>query len=842
MSGFEREASSHAAARPMPMGPDQLAAHDLLTELRTRIAVQRLPYQHGIEARALESLWEIFGFARKAMKDHPGCEIFARAATEMLNVQLRPVTAKWHRAHKAGLLDTRDGADAFRADLEITRQGLAEFALRLQDMAYGHRQPDAPTPPVIDPCEVTRCFAPLRFGIAEDGDVAMAAEMNFSEASEIAKRRALYGINTQYGTDAVGLALSGGGIRSATFCLGVVQVLAEKGLMPQVDYLSTVSGGGYTGSFITSRIGGGRQFDDLARPHGPDTELIKHVRQNAKYLSAADLKEKWLIVTGTLAGMVLNWTGPLSLIGIFALSVAWAGADTTEALGDAVGCLGLLTLTLLLPYGWLLRSRRWSRTGIEALAGCSSLAMLAVVLMGIEAGYRVFRHALAAPLSVAGLTAAAISLPSIFLFMATLRSRLGKRAVLRALTLAAGIAVPLLAVVCYYMLRRFAELPADPGASLLAPQHYLSGAWLVALGTMALGLFAMFGVDVNATGPHKIYRDALARTFVQSSHDEPDIQLSSVNSGCAAPYHLINATVNLPSSRSPVLRDRRGDFFLMSKFWTGSPSTGYHATENWRIGRQGLGLATAMAISGAAASPHMGLGSKPTLSALLTLLNIRLGLWVPRPGRAGARIPGFTCLLREMTGVGMSEKSSWLNLSDGGHIENMGVYELLRRRCKFIVCVDGEADPEFTFHGQLTLVRHAQIDLGIRLEPRFDDIRLSAPSGYSRSHSQMLRIVYPAEGSQRPAAVGLMLYLKLSLTGNEAELLQRYRKLHPDFPHQPTTDQFYDEEQFEAYRQLGVHIAEGAFSPALLTSGTTPASIAAWFRELAENMLEPDAT
>ncbi len=130
-----------------------------------------------------------------------------------------------------------------------------------------------------------------------------------------------------------------------------------------------------------------------------------------------------------------------------------------------------------------------------------------------------------------------------------------------------------------------------------------------------------------------------------------------------------------------------------------------------------------MAISGAAVSPQMGLGSMPTLSALLTLLNVRLGFWITRPGRLTIGPPGFLCLLREMTGTGMSERKPWLNLSDGGHIENMGVYELLRRRCKFIVCVDGEADPESTFHGQMTLVRHAQIDFGVRIEPRLDDIR-----------------------------------------------------------------------------------------------------------------------
>ena len=177
-------------------------------------------------------------------------------------------------------------------------------------------------------------------------------------------------------------------------------------------------------------------------------------------------------------------------------------------------------------------------------------------------------------------------------------------------------------------------------------------------------------------------------------------------------------------------------------------------------------------------------------------------------------------------------------MTDGGHIENLGIYELLRRRCKFIVSIDGEADPKLTFQGSLTLVRHAQIDFGIRIEPRLDDLRLNA-NGFSRTHAQLFKINYPDEGADRPAAIGLLLYLKLSVTGNEGELLKRYRILHPDFPHQSTADQFYDEEQFEAYRQLGVHVAEGVFSPALLTSNPAPNTIEEWFRQLAQNMLEP---
>lgn len=75
----------------------------------------------------------------------------------------------------------------------------------------------------------------------------------------------------------------------------------------------------------------------------------------------------------------------------------------------------------------------------------------------------------------------------------------------------------------------------------------------------------------------------------------------------------------------------------------------------------------------------------------MTLMNLRLGFWIKSPNAGGSEHPGFSCLLQEMFGVGMSEKEKWFNPSDGGHVENMAVYELLRRRCKYIICVDGEA-------------------------------------------------------------------------------------------------------------------------------------------------------
>ena len=77
------------------------------------------------------------------------------------------------------------------------------------------------------------------------------------------------------------------------------------------------------------------------------------------------------------------------------------------------------------------------------------------------------------------------------------------------------------------------------------------------------------------------------------------------------------------------------------------------------------------------------------------------------------------------------------------------------------------------------------------------------------------------------------------MTGNEPELIKRYRINHPEFPHQSTLDQFFDEEQFEAYHQLGVHIADGLFSRALMSGNDRAANGCAMVQALAASFLEP---
>ena len=164
-----------------------------------------------------------------------------------------------------------------------------------------------------------------------------------------------------------------------------------------------------------------------------------------------------------------------------------------------------------------------------------------------------------------------------------------------------------------------------------------------------------------------------------------------------------------------------------------------------------------------------------------------------------------TALLREMASK-LDEEHKWVNLSDGGHIENLAAIELLRRRCKYIIIGDGEADPQLHFAGLATLMRYARIDLGIHIDINLDRVRPDE-TGRSNRHWALGTIRYPNEDES-----GYLLYLKSSFCGLEDEVIRQYRSVNAAFPHESTADQFFDEGQFEAYRSLGQHIGEAALN------------------------------
>ena len=327
--------------------------------------------------------------------------------------------------------------------------------------------------------------------------------------------------------------------------------------------------------------------------------------------------------------------------------------------------------------------------------------------------------------------------------------------------------------------------------------------------------------DVNVTAAHRFFRDRLSKAFLFKVKEDGQVEhadeqkLSTLNSeGSAAPYHIINAGLNLQSAKAPDLRGRQSDFFFFSKRYTGSTRTGFLATDEMESLDGNIDLGTAMAISGAAAAPNRGVTTVKSLVFIMTLLNIRLGYWLPNPRIGGdpswlerlklRRGPGPKYVLKEALGR-VDERADFVNVSDGGHIENLGIYELLRRRCSVIVAVDGAADPSMSFNSLVKLQLYARLDMGIEIEIDLGPVRKNA-EGLSERRWAWGRIVYG------PGEVGHLLYIKASVTGEELEYVRAYRASHPTFPHESTANQFFSETQFEAYRALGYQIGEEALA------------------------------
>ncbi|WP_375415258.1 patatin-like phospholipase family protein [uncultured Bradyrhizobium sp.] len=375
----------------------------------------------------------------------------------------------------------------------------------------------------------------------------------------------------------------------------------------------------------------------------------------------------------------------------------------------------------------------------------------------------------------------------------------------------------------------------------------------------ALILFAISWIlTPNANSLHRLYRDRLSKAFLfnpdppergtgiagepprneaslDQGRDFPDLDDLKLSALCAtdpasgkpelkAPYQLINAALNIQGSDFANRRGRNADFFLFSALHVGSEATRYAMTKEFEAVAPGLDVATAMAISGAAASSNMGSNSVKSLTPTLALLNVRLGYWLknPRYVKADGKPPHRSTplyLWSEITGR-LYENAEAVYLTDGGHIENLGVYELLRRRCKLIIAVDAEADAPMNFSSLMTLQRYARIDLGILIDLPWGPIRartlelMNGNAGKPAASAPCKDRAHVAIGviDYGECQKGYLVYIKSSLTGDENDYIRDYARRNSSFPHETTSDQFFSEEQFEVYRALGFHMAHGFLS------------------------------
>jgi len=354
----------------------------------------------------------------------------------------------------------------------------------------------------------------------------------------------------------------------------------------------------------------------------------------------------------------------------------------------------------------------------------------------------------------------------------------------------------------------------ETSISTLLP-HGLYLLLLLGIG-FSMGHFA----DINRFSLHSMYRNRLIRAFLSASRKQSRRRPSPLTGFDAKdnlpmrqlrhrPFHVINLALNIAHHQNLAWQQRKAESFTISPLHAGSGNLGYRsvrtygATSPGNYRRRPISLGTALAISGAAMSPNMGYHSSPLITFIMTLFNLRLGWWLGNPGHTGAETwrhygPRFSpwVLFRELFSL-TTDNDRYVYLSDGGHFENLGLYEMVFRRCQTIVVVDGGCDPQGHYEDLGNALRKIRIDLGIQinldLEPLLNQGKRCA----------MGEIIY-ADAQHPDAPPGRLLYLKPRVRGDEPADISDYHAANKEFPHESTADQWFSESQFESYRQLGL--------------------------------------
>lgn len=390
-------------------------------------------------------------------------------------------------------------------------------------------------------------------------------------------------------------------------------------------------------------------------------------------------------------------------------------------------------------------------------------------------------------------------------------------------------------------------------ALLLAPQLWAEYSLMALAVLLPFAVFLLFGwrVDVNQFSMHSYYRNRLERCYLGASNTRrnPDpltgFDLGDVRGlhlsrfqprhGYTGPLPLFCATLNISVGEDLAWQERKAASFAFSPVLSGYyvPWTGMHyqgqlsyngfvPTDRF-YAPNGIHISTAAAISGAAVSPNAGYHSSPTMAFLLTMFNVRLGWWMENPRRSYLAFdpgkepqatgnpwprPRFAPaqLVQELFGS-VGDARDFVYLTDGGHFDNMGLYELVRRRCYYIVICDAEEDTGPVFEGIGMAIRKCRIDFGAEISLDLTNLACEAASHVSKVHWITGTVRYPETASD-PAAAGTILYIKSSITGDEAGDLYNYRLQHARFPQDSTVDQWFTESQFESYRRLGQEVVD----------------------------------
>ena len=630
--------------------------------------------------------------------------------------------------------------------------------------------------------------------------------------------------------DSVGLALSGGGIRSATFNLGMLQAMHRFGFLRRVDYMSTVSGGGYIGASLTWLMSRSSNFPFGVRRSDHDKsggELIAWLREHANYLTPGKGLDRWALAAAVLRGFAINL---LILVPLFfslmyfmvqtivrapGLLRSWPDSLFTWLFALGLLCWGFMALgfmcyALCSGFKWVqhaaLRRQanvlfgRLLKYGVALLV----LGSLPMVQQFVEVKLwpNLFGAENYSAFSVNGTLSLLSGAAAVWAGWSG-RSRSNEAQGIRGVLLSAGLGLLLYGLLLWLY----------NGAFLYFARLEVWWEYLIWPGLLLSFIFGVLA-NINHVSMHRYYRDRLLAAFLpkyplHTEDQDPNSCYLKDLQQTAAPYHIINTNMLTLDSPISKRRARGADNFIFSPLVCGSTATGFAPTGEYLDGT--MNLATALTISGAAVNPNTGVTRSRPLAAVMTLLNARLGYWTRNPAYppknklVRSRPMWHTYALREMFGLSMDEHCAHVHLSDGGHFENLALYELVRRKCRYIVVCDATADPDWSFSDLVNVIEKARVDFGASIE--IDTRLLRPPEGgeISAFASVTGRIRY-VDGTE-----ARLLYVNTSLVAGLSEDIYGYHRAHPSFPDEPTADQFFDEAQFEAYRELGYQIGRRTF-------------------------------
>ena len=645
----------------------------------------------------------------------------------------------------------------------------------------------------------------------------------------------------------LGVCCSGGGIRSAAFSLGALDELERAGVMDRARWLTAVSGGNYAATSWT-----------LAKATDPSRKAAADVIAWVKApIGKRDPTDGHLVVRTRSAQhrFLLNGPGGLGRSVVdallcIALNIVVLGALVAALswpVGRIVGSMAiepkLHVFQTLLQQNLDVRAELWL-PGLVLLVLAGTL--FAVSALPIWRTSFLWRVAVGIAVIGVALELLTVGIPAAMVWVGQWMQ--GGAGGNRPTVVGATALFGALGVVWRYtrkpILNRVqARLPKLGGVLLVlaavvwggkvatdaATVTGLFGNSLTWLGVVAAFVIVYLFVGITQPSIHRLYRKRLRRTFgvvrdesgaLRTDADRqvawpdlPDVGPELVV--CCAQQRNGIAPGGLPADTFTISRRevRIGDVVTSTEEYLNRLPSDLQ-TERF--------VSSWMATSGAAFASAMGRMSQGSTNALLAAFNIDLGIWLPNPrptSDSDARFPKvrFGYLFKEILGW-YDEADRFVFVADGGHWDNLGLVELLRRRCATIVCIDASGDSVGGFSTLRQAIELASLELpeivaDIELDGLTDIV---APDGQlPKASVAALRVNYTASAatpsatgsaagaSAAPPERGMIFYAKAQLAADLDVTLRRYSKADVKFPNYSTASLFLTDEQFDKLVALG---------------------------------------